>query len=108
MLIDINTRRPKISNRRGGVSGPAILPITIRCIYDIYKRVSIPIIGMGGINNSEDALQAIMAGATLYGLGTGVIYHGIDIFEKINKGIDTWLSENSLAYDQIIGAAHDE
>ena len=106
MLIDINTHLPKITNKTGGVSGPAILPIAIRCIYEIYKSVKIPIIGMGGVISIEDALQVIMAGATLYGVGTGVVYEGLDIFKKINKGIDDYLNKKKMKYTDIIGIAH--
>jgi len=106
MLIDINTFEPKLSNKTGGVSGPAILPIAIRIVYDIYKSVKIPIIGMGGITTLDDALQMIIAGATLYGVGTGILYNGIDIFNKINSGIDDYLAEKKLSYNEIIGMAH--
>lgn len=106
MLIDINTYRPKLSNKTGGVSGPAILPIAIRCIYDIYKNVKIPIIGMGGITNYEDALQIVMAGATLYGVGSGILYKGMTVFDSINKGIEKYLKEKNMQYEDLIGIVH--
>jgi len=106
MLIDINTYKPKLTNKTGGVSGPAILPVAIRSVYDIYKSVKIPIIGMGGITTVEDALQMILAGATLYGLGSGIMYKGINIFEEINKGIDKYLEEKNYKYEDIIGLVH--
>ncbi len=106
MLIDINTYKPKLSNKKGGLSGPAILPIAIRCVYEIYQTVSIPIIGIGGITKAEDAIQMIMAGATLYGVGTGIMYEGIDIFSKINNGIEEFLKEKKLNYQELIGLAH--
>ncbi len=106
MLIDINTFQPKISNRRGGVSGPAILPIALRCVYDIYNAVDIPIIGMGGVSTVESAIQMIAAGATVYGVGTGVMYDGPEIFGKINAGIDSFLEEKKMSYEELIGASH--
>lgn len=106
MLIDIETFQPKLSNKTGGLSGPAILPIAIRCVYDIYKNVSIPIIGMGGITNTDDAIQMILAGATVYGVGSGILYEGKDIFNKINKGIQDYLNRKNLQYQDIIGASH--
>ena len=106
MLIDINTFSPKLSNTKGGISGPAILPITIRCVYDIYKAVKIPIIGMGGISSAEDAIQVISAGATLFGIGTGNLYHVNDIFSIINKQIDSFLSQKQLKYNDLIGITH--
>lgn len=106
MIIDINTYKPKLSNKKGGVSGPAILPIAIRCVYEIYQSVTIPIIGIGGITKTEDALQIIMAGATLYGIGSGILYKGIDIFKKINTGIKRFLKEKKLKYEDLIGLSH--
>lgn len=106
MLIDLHTYQPKLSNKVGGVSGPAILPIALRCVYEIYKNVSIPIIGMGGISSTEDALQMIAAGARLYGIGTGILYHGVTLFDTINKGIESYLAEKKLTYDEFVGIAH--
>lgn len=106
MLIDIHTFRPKVSNKRGGVSGPGILPVAIRCVYDIYNAVNIPIIGMGGVTTAEDAIQMIAAGATVYGVGTGVLYGGMEIFGNINEGIEKYLSEMKMKYEDLIGIAH--
>jgi len=64
MKIDIETKRPILSNKIGGYSGKAIKPIGIRCVYEIYKKVDIPIIGVGGINTGEDAIEYLMAGAS--------------------------------------------
>ncbi|MCG8573169.1 MAG: dihydroorotate dehydrogenase [Spirochaetes bacterium] len=108
MLIDIDTFQPKLSNKRGGVSGPAILPIAIRCVHDIYKNVTIPIIGMGGITHTEDAIQMIAAGATLYGVGSGILYNGLEIFTEINQGITDFLAKKGLTYQELIGISHRE
>lgn len=108
MLIDINSFKPKLSNLRGGVSGPAILPVAIRCVYDIYRSVKIPIIGMGGVTTVEDAIQIIAAGATLYGAGTGIMYEGPELFDKINSGIESYLAEKKMDYSELIGIAHRE
>lgn len=70
MKIDIKTRRPYLGNKTGGLSGPAIKTIAIRMVYEVSRAVSIPIIGMGGVNNAEDALEMIMAGATAVAVGT--------------------------------------
>lgn len=106
MLFDINTYYPKLSNKTGGISGPAILPIAVRCVYDIFKSVKIPIIGVGGITCTEDALQLIIAGATLYSVGTGIMYENVDIFNKINNGIDQYLTDKKISYNDLIGIAH--
>lgn len=106
MLIDIHTYLPKLTNGCGGISGPAIFPIAVRCIYDIYKNVKIPILGMGGIIKPEDAIQIIAAGATLYGIGTGIIYQGLEIFNNINKTIEGYLQSKKMTYRDLIGIAH--
>lgn len=70
MSIDIRTRRPRLKNIMGGLSGPAIKPIALRMVYEVYSAVKIPIIGIGGIMNSDDAVEFIIAGATAVGVGT--------------------------------------
>lgn len=91
MIIDIHMKRPILTNKVGGLSGPAILPIGIRAVHTIYKAVKIPIIGMGGINTGEDAIQYIMAGATAIGIGSGIYYRGIDIFKKITNEMEEFM-----------------
>lgn len=70
MAIDIQTRKPKLANVRGGLSGPAIRPIAVRMVYEVKQAVKIPIIGLGGIMNSDDAIEFIIAGATAIAVGT--------------------------------------
>ncbi len=70
MAIDIKTRKPKLGNITGGLSGPAIKPIAVRMIYEVYKAVKIPIVGMGGIMSAEDAIEFLIAGATAVAAGT--------------------------------------
>lgn len=70
MRIDLKTGRPILYNKKGGFSGPAIKPVAIRMIYDVYEAVSIPIIGMGGIANVDDCIEFLMAGASALGVGT--------------------------------------
>ena len=70
MAIDVETRRPKLSNIVGGLSGPAIRPIAVRMVYECRRAVKIPIIGMGGIASARDALEFIIAGATAVQVGT--------------------------------------
>lgn len=108
MLIDINVRKPVLANKTGGVSGPAILPIAIKSVYEVYKNVKIPIIGTGGITTWEDAVQMILAGATLVGVGTAVYYEGIDVFSKINRGIEQYLQDHGFhSIEEIKGSAHE-
>jgi len=70
MKIDIHTRKPLLGNTMGGLSGPAIKPVAVRCVYQAHKAVKIPIIGMGGIMNGDDAIEFILAGATAIAVGT--------------------------------------
>lgn len=73
MRIDLNTRRPILRNNTGGLSGPAVLPVAVRCIHQVYSAVKIPILGMGGVSSGEDAAELMMAGATAVGVGTATI-----------------------------------
>jgi dihydroorotate dehydrogenase (NAD+) catalytic subunit len=70
MAIDIHTRRPRLANVRGGLSGPAIRPIAVRMVYEVRQAVKVPIIGLGGIMNSDDAIEFIIAGAHAVAVGT--------------------------------------
>ena len=106
MIIDIKSRMPVLAFKKGGLSGPMIKPIAVRCVYDIYRSVSIPIIGLGGISTGEDAVEIIMAGASLVGVGTAVRYRGITVFNRINREIDAWLDANHTTLEEIRGAAH--
>lgn len=73
MRIDLNTRRPILRNNTGGLSGPAVLPVAVRCIHQVYSEVKIPILGMGGVSSGEDAAELMIAGATAVGVGTATI-----------------------------------
>jgi dihydroorotate dehydrogenase (NAD+) catalytic subunit len=106
MVIDIESKRPVLAFKKGGLSGPMIKPIAVRCVFDIYKAVSIPIIGLGGITTGEDAVEMVMAGAELVGIGTAVRYRGIEVFQKIADEMDAWLSQRNLSLADIKGAAH--
>ena len=108
MVIDIESQMPVLAFKKGGLSGPMIKPVAIRCVFDIYKAVKIPIIGLGGITNGRDAIEIIMAGASLVGIGSAVKYGGINVFQKVSDQIDTWLRSHDLCMEEIIGAAHRE
>lgn len=104
MAIDIVRRRPKLSIATGGLSGPAIKPIAVRCVWQVAHAVNIPIIGLGGIMNTEDAIEFFMAGASAIEIGTA---NFIDpaISAKIAKGINQWLDAHGYkSLSEIIGA----
>ena len=107
MVIDIKTGRPVLSNKTGGISGAAIKPIAVRCVYDIYKTVKIPIIGVGGVTYGKDAVEMMMAGASAVEIGSAVYYRGIDVFRKIENEMLQWMKENKVkSVKEIVGAAH--
>jgi dihydroorotate dehydrogenase (NAD+) catalytic subunit len=107
MVIDVRTRYPILQNKTGGVSGPSLFPIALRCVYEISQAVKIPIIGTGGITTGEDALAMIMAGATLLGIGSGVYYRGTRIFKKIAKEMQGFMQQEGIrSLDEIRGCAH--
>ncbi len=104
MAIDIDLRTPILSNRVGGVSGPAIKPIAVKCIYDVYKATGLPIIGTGGVMNGRDAIELMMVGASLVGMGTMVYYRGAEGFRKVVEEINDWCEENGVKnLEEIIG-----
>lgn len=106
MAIDVEKRKPIINNVIGGYSGPPIKPVALRMVYEVYKSVSIPIIGMGGIMNTNDALEFLMAGASAISVGTG---NFVDPYIPINiiKGLEEYVDKNGLSsYKDIIGAVH--
>ncbi len=106
MVIDIESKMPVLAFKKGGLSGPMIKPVAVRCVYDIYQAVDIPIIGLGGVTTGKDAIEMIMAGASLVGIGTAVRYRGIDVFEKVNQEINSWLANHGTTIEEIKGAAH--
>ncbi len=109
MKIDIHRKRPMLGFKMGGLSGPPIKPIAVRCIYDIYESVKIPIIGTGGINAGVDGIEMMMAGARWISVGTAVYYRGLDAFSKIAEEINVWMELNGYRkLEEIIGAAHEQ
>lgn len=95
MKIDVNKRAFALANKTGGLSGPAIKPIAVRMVYQVANAVKLPIIGMGGIANAEDALEFIMAGATAVSVGTANFYNPYATVEVV-EGIETYLKENKI------------
>lgn len=107
MAIDIDARKPILANKIGGLSGPALKPIAVRCVYEIYETVKIPIIGTGGVTYGKDAIEMVMAGATAVGIGTGIYYRGISIFKKVCNEMAAWMKKNKVnGLGEIRGAAH--
>jgi dihydroorotate dehydrogenase (NAD+) catalytic subunit len=96
MVIDVETRRPKISNVVGGLSGPAIRPIAVRMVYECQQTVKIPIIGMGGIADARDAIEFIIAGASAVQVGTANFVDPL-IWPKLVNGIRAYMQRHQIA-----------
>lgn len=106
MKIDIKTKKPLLGNIFGGLSGAAIMPIALRMVYQVYKAVNIPIVGMGGIQKYEDALEFIMAGASIVSIGSA-IFSNPTLPIEIIKQINNYLEENNINnIKDLIGVAH--
>ena len=106
LAIDIDKKELVLGNRAGGLSGPAIKPIALKKVYDVYqvsKKHGVPIMGQGGISSPEDAIEFILAGATTVGVGTALFFDPL-ICNKINQGLETYLRANSLSsLDDLVG-----
>jgi len=107
MAISVEARRPVLYNRTGGLSGPAVKAVGLRCVFELYQAVRVPIIGVGGVESARDALEYIMAGATAVQIGSAVGRRGMGVFRDVCDGLAAYLDENGLAgIDAIRGAAH--
>jgi dihydroorotate dehydrogenase (NAD+) catalytic subunit len=95
MAIDAETRKPRIANVTAGLSGPAIKPIALRMVYDAYKAVKIPVIGMGGISTAEDIIEFMLAGATAVEIGTASYWDPVAT-EKIVGELERWCSDHRI------------
>lgn len=108
MVIDVETRRPVLSNKSGGISGAALRPVAVKMVYELYDAVDVPIIGTGGVLRGRDAVEMIMAGATAVGLATVAHRHGVAGVRRVLTELDSWLSEHGIGSpDEIRGAAHE-
>ena len=106
-MADVRTRRPVIGNIQGGLSGPAIKPIALLKVFQVYevaKKHNVPIIGQGGITTATDALEFIVAGASAVGIGTSLFYDPM-VCKKINTGIEEYLRANGMSnVTQLVGS----
>ena len=93
MLIDAEAGRPVLSNRTGGISGPALKPIALRCVSEIARAVRVPIIGTGGVTTGRDAAEMLMAGATAVGVGSAVWYRGVEALGDIAAELAAFMAQ---------------
>ena len=107
MIIDINSAKPVLGFGVGGVTGPAIRPIAVRCVFDLYKSIKIPIIGCGGVMNGRDAIEMLQAGAGAVAIGTGVHFRGPEVFEKTAHEMKLWMRRHKFkSVKELVGIAH--
>jgi dihydroorotate dehydrogenase (NAD+) catalytic subunit len=107
MAIDTETAKPILANKVGGLSGLAVKPIALRCVYDIYERVKIPIIGCGGITNWTDAVEFLLAGASAVQIGTAIATKGTSVFKSVTRGLDAYLERKGFeSVNEIVGLSH--
>ena len=108
MAIDVETAQPVLSNTFGGLSGPAVKPIALRCIYELYSsKLNVPLIGCGGITNWRDAVEFLLAGASAIQIGTAIALKNINVFNSINKGINEYLKKKRIqSVNEIVGLSH--
>lgn len=96
MRISLEMRTPILANKVGGVSGPGIFPLALKAVNDIAKAVTIPIVGTGGVTTGKDAIEMIMAGATLVGVGTMVYYHDVSGFSTMTTEMEAWMKKEGV------------
>lgn len=106
MAIDIKTRRPRLGNVTGGLSGPAIKPVALRMVYEVYKAVKVPVIGMGGIMSADDAVEFMLAGASGIAVGTANFVNPLASIEILDGIIDYMEKEGIEDISSLTGTAH--
>jgi dihydroorotate dehydrogenase (NAD+) catalytic subunit len=107
MSIDVETMMPILSNRIGGLSGSAIKPIGIRCVYEISKKLKVPVIGCGGVSSWQDVIEYMIAGASAVQIGSVLGSSGPRIFNKITQDLKKYVEKKRIAnISEIIGIAH--
>ena len=97
MAIDVETQRPILSNKFGGLSGTPIKPIALRCVYEITSKYDIPVIGCGGISTWEDAVEFFLAGASAIQLGSAIGDNWINVFDDINNGVLQYMKKKNYS-----------
>lgn len=108
MVIDPIARRPILTNKFGGISGPALKPVAIRCVYECFGAVKIPIIGTGGVTTGKDAVEMMMAGASAVGVGSALYYRGLDAFKLIAGEMKDWMKKEGFnSPNELVGLAHE-
>lgn len=106
MAIDVGSWRPKLFNRTGGLSGPALRPIAVRVVWELFEWVEIPIVGIGGVATAEDAVELMLAGATAVQVGTASLVDPLAA-KKVLDGLERYCRDRGVAARELVGKAHD-
>jgi dihydroorotate dehydrogenase (NAD+) catalytic subunit len=107
MAFDVETALPILGNRVGGLSGPAIKPMALRCVYEVYERVRVPIMGCGGVSGWRDAVEFLLAGASVVQIGTAVAAKGPGVFKKVAHGMEGYLKRKGFnRLENVVGLSH--
>ncbi len=107
MILDIDARRPVLANRVGGVSGAALHPVAVRCVYELAAALDAPIVGTGGVSSGSGAIRMVMAGATAVGIGSALATEGEAVFPRVLGEMSAWMrAEGVASLDEIRGCAH--
>jgi len=107
MAIDVETARPILNHKTGGLSGGAIKPIAVRCVYEIFEAVNVPIIGCGGVRTWQDAVEFMLAGASAVQIGSAVAYEDLAVFKSVTAGVAEYLKEKGFrSVREFVGLAH--
>jgi dihydroorotate dehydrogenase (NAD+) catalytic subunit len=108
MTIDIGFKRPILTNITGGLSGTALKPVALRCVWEVREAVNIPVIGCGGITSWRDAVEYLLAGATALELGTALMSEDLSIYGRVSEGIRMYLENNGFTeLKEVVGLAHE-
>jgi len=107
MAIDIDVKKPILGAKIGGLSGPAIKPIAVRCVFELYEAVKIPIIGCGGVMGWQDAVEFLLAGAVAVQIGTAIMHKDLAVFKEIESGLADYMRDEGFGrLDELVGLAH--
>lgn len=107
MAIDIRAKKPVLSNKFGGLSGGALHPVSLALVFELYEKTKKPIIGVGGVESWEDAVEFFLAGASAVQIGSSLEKKGMAIFKELEEGLEEYLKEEKIRFEDLIGLAHD-
>jgi dihydroorotate dehydrogenase (NAD+) catalytic subunit len=107
LILDVETCRPVLAHGTGGVSGPAMRPIAVRCVRDICRAVDVPVVAVGGVTSGRDVVEMILVGATAVGIGSAVHYRGMEVFREVCRELREYMARHGYAdLETFRGRAH--